>query len=750
MSDHKNLNPQQLEAVMHMVGPLLVFAGAGSGKTRVLTYRVLHLMEQGVDPFNIIAITFTNKAAKEMRERISTLSRDGDQVWVSTFHAACMRILRREIVALDYDNNFSIYDSQDSDRLIKECIKELNLDDKQYPPRSISATISAQKNELISAAEYEQKTAGHYRESKIADVYCLYQKKLKARNALDFDDIIFQTVVLLTNNENIRKKYQTRFQHILVDEYQDTNNAQYKLINLLVNENMNICVVGDDDQSIYGWRGANIENILRFEKDYPSAKVVKLEENYRSSQTILDAANAVIARNTTRATKTLHTNNDMGSSIKLFPAGTDREEATFVTRTILELTKADANYSNFAVLYRTNAQSRAIEDQLIMEGIPYRLYGGVRFYERMEIKDILAYLRVIYNPQDDIAILRIINVPRRGIGNVTITKLQQYAAQNDMPIMQVLANSNRIADLKNKKLKDFYDFLQECIEFSAVNSVSKLMDKILDETGYYESLKDGTPDGEARLENIDELKAKAYQYEREAYEATLGNFLEEVALVADIDNYNESADAISLMTIHSAKGLEFNNVFVVGLEENIFPSTQAVQSESPAAVEEERRLCYVAFTRARQRLYVSHARRRLRYDGYVSNPISRFLKEVPDICIERATINGNVHVGLASVREPFGAGISMHRPFRQSLIVPAKASHPVYKTGDRVFQARNGVGTVIMIEKKGADFEITIHFDGKNKPSKFLSTLSNIVPYNPNKHRPYVYDELLSLKIEED
>ena len=736
MSYLKNLNPSQQKAVLHTSGPLLIFAGAGSGKTRVLTYRVAHLIQQGVDPYHIIAITFTNKAANEMKERIVAITPEGDQVWVSTFHSACTRILRREIKALDYDSNFTIYDSQDSDRLIKECIKELNIDDKMYPPKKMAAEISTQKNELVSAAEYERKTAGQYRESKIADIYALYQKKLKARNALDFDDIIFQTVTLLTHREDVRSKYQSRFRYIMVDEYQDTNHAQYKLVSLLVGEGQNICVVGDDDQSIYGWRGANIENILRFENDYPSAKVVKLEENYRSTKTILDVANAVISKNESRAQKTLFTQNDAGLKVRLYPAANDREEGNFVVRAIAEQAKTTPMYSDFAVLYRTNAQSRVIEDQLVMAGIPYRLFGGVRFYERMEIKDILAYLRAIYNPQDDLALARIINVPRRGIGNTTITKLQDYAARYDMSLSQALASSNRVPDLKNNKLKDFADFMAKCAKYATENPVSKLLDKILKETGYYESLKDGTPDGDTRRENIDELKAKAYQYERDNFDASLGSFLEEVALVADIDNYNESSDAVSLMTIHSAKGLEFNTVFIVGMEETVFPSSQATFSDSPSAVEEERRLCYVGFTRAKQLLFVSYAKRRLRFDGFTANPPSRFLKDIPSKLCETVTINGNPNIMLSGMITPLGAGTSQHRPFQNRSIVFPTGEHPEYRAGDKIFQPVHGVGTVTMIEKKGADFEVTVIFDKNKRKRKFLSTLSQIELYDEDKHNP--------------
>ena len=738
------LNPAQREAVLHTEGPLLVFAGAGSGKTRVLTYRVAHLTEQGIDPFHIIAITFTNKAATEMRERIGAITPMGEQVWVSTFHAACTRILRREIDALGYGSGFTIYDAQDSERLIKECIKELKLDDKDYPPRKIAATISAQKNELISPCEYERVTAGYYRESKIADVYVLYQKKLVASNALDFDDIIVQTVNLLTHHEHVRSKYQNRFRYVLVDEYQDTNHAQYRLVNLLVGDAHNICVVGDDDQSIYGWRGANIENILRFEKDYPNAKIVKLEENYRSTQHILDAANAVISRNDNRAAKSLWTKNDKGVPLKLYTAGTDREEGAFVAGVIGQMVQEGAQYSDFAVLYRTNAQSRIMEDQLVMHGMPYRLFGGVRFYERMEIKDVLAYLKAVNNPADDLAYTRIINVPRRGIGTTTISKVQEYAAINGIPFSQALAQSEQIPGMKNKKLKDFSGFMTSCIETAKDSPVSVLMEKILSETGYYQGLNDGTIEGEGRMENVDELMAKARQFERESEDMSLGRFLEDVALVADIDNYEEDSGAVSLMTLHSAKGLEFDNVFMVGMEENIFPSSRAIAEASKADLEEERRLCYVGFTRARKILHVSHAQRRLRYDGFVSNPPSRFLKEVPEEYVEPVNMYGKPRQRKTSV---FSQNI-LQAPLSQNItssprrnlqlsdrVLPfPKAGPPDYEVGDIVVQPMHGIGKVVGLNAAGADYEVTVLFDKTKKARKFFAALSRMEKYDEGLH----------------
>ncbi|MCL2378227.1 MAG: UvrD-helicase domain-containing protein [Defluviitaleaceae bacterium] len=751
------LNPAQREAVLHTEGPLLVFAGAGSGKTRVLTYRVAHLIEKGVDPYHIIAITFTNKAASEMRERISAITPLGEQVWVSTFHAACTRILRREIDALGYGSGFTIYDAADSERLIKECIKELNLNDKDYPPRKLSEVISTQKNELITPQEFEAQTAGYYRDSNMAEVYTLYQKKLKASNALDFDDIIMQTVNLLTNHENVRNKYQNRFRYVLIDEYQDTNHAQYRLVNLLVGSVHNICVVGDDDQSIYGWRGANIENILNFEKDYPNAKIIKLEENYRSTQRILNAANAVISKNDNRATKNLWTQNNEGPLIKLHTAASDKEEGAFVANVIKTMTMEDATYSDFAVLYRTNAQSRAIEDQLVLQGLPYRLFGGVRFYERMEIKDVLSYLKAINNPADDLAYTRIINVPRRGIGATTITKIQNYAAEMGIPFSQAMADSDKIPGLKNKGIKDFAGFMAECAEFAKHKPVSALMTKILEETGYYRNLNDGTIEGEGRMENVDELLSKASQFERESEDSTLGRFLEDVALVADIDSYQEDSGAVSLMTLHSAKGLEFNTVFVVGMEENIFPSSRAARGEDPTALEEERRLCYVGFTRARQSLYISHAMKRLRYDGFHNNPPSRFLKDVPVLQLEQVNMFGRSRQrvtpshGLqdsqqreAMLRQapPQREVISRQAPpqprkiiqFPEKLNQTTNVQHPSYNVGDIVIQPIHGIGKVTEMKASGPDYEVTVYLYKAKRNRKYISKFSNLEKYDEDKH----------------
>jgi len=710
MSDYlNNLNSAQKEAVLHMDGPLLIFAGAGSGKTRVLTYRIIRLLEQGIDPYHIIAITFTNKAAKEMQERVHALSPIGDQIWVSTFHAACTRILRRESETLGFAKGFSIYDTQDSLRLIKECIKELNLSEAYYTPRAVAQTISAQKNELITPKEYEKSVAGNYRESNIADIYTRYQEALANMNALDFDDIIFKTVDLFQNHADIRSKYQNRFRYVLVDEYQDTNHAQYKLVNLLSGYAQNLCVVGDDDQSIYGWRGANVENILQFEKDYPSAKIVKLEENYRSTQTILDAANDVISNNSQRAEKRLWTENDCGGAVRVYLASNERDEGAFIARTIKEeVARGSARFNDYAVLYRANAQSRSVEDALVAANVPYRIFGGVRFYEHMEIKDILAYLKAINNPADDIAHLRIINVPKRGIGAATVTKVQAYALQYGLPFAQAMTRTADIPGLGKKAapVAAFAGFMLELSNYAVENSVPALIKKILSQTKYLEMFSDGTPEGEERIANVMELIATANTFEKESEDKSLGKFLEDVALVADIDNYQETANAVSLMTMHSAKGLEFNAVFVVGMEEYLFPSSRSIESGGEAEMEEERRLCYVGFTRARQLLYLSHAISRMRYDKITRNPPSRFLSEVNPQRLVPVNTFGKV--------KDF-APKKVERP-ESNQNLPAPKTPLNFKIGSRVRMGKYGVGEVVAITPAGADYEITINFEtGKKK-----------------------------------
>ncbi|MCL2839707.1 MAG: UvrD-helicase domain-containing protein [Defluviitaleaceae bacterium] len=712
------LNPSQQKAALHKDGPLLIFAGAGSGKTRVLTYRVAHLINEGIDPYHMIAITFTNKAAKEMRERITAITPLGEQVWVSTFHAACTRILRREIEALGYDRAFSIYDTADTTRLLKECIKDKNLSDTHYPVKYVQQVISGQKNELISPRDYERLVAGNFRESNIADVYAMYQDRLKASNALDFDDIIFQTVELLKNHEDIRQKYQNRFRYVMVDEYQDTNHAQYELVRLISGYAQNLCVVGDDDQSIYGWRGADIKNILRFETDYPGAAVVKLEQNYRSSQTILDAANAVISINESRASKRLWTENGKGQQIRLYTSVDERDEGAFVARTISEEVRQGASLNDFAILYRTNAQSRGVEDQLVMAGIPYRIFGGTRFYEHMEIKDILSYLKAINNPADDMAFLRIINVPRRGIGAATINKIQVHAIETGTTFYHAITHADQVSGLGKKAVdvKKFADYMAECADYTAEHSVADLIRKILDDTDYLSAIVDGTPEGEEREANIKELLAKARAFENESEDTSLAKFLEDVALVADIDNYQEDANAVALMTLHSAKGLEFNSVFMVGFEDNLFPSSRSIDSGQDHEMEEERRLCYVGFTRARKVLYISHAISRRRFDHIARNAPSRFLAEVPKECIIPVNAYGKPRENAQ--RPMMSSPVSHQKPkpaFQMPKAsptrpIPTKTNLPNYKVGDKINNAKYGQGQIMAIEPAGADYEVTIQF----------------------------------------
>jgi len=728
-----NLNPMQQEAVLHRNGPLLIFAGAGSGKTRVLTYRIAHLIESGVDPYHILAITFTNKAAREMRERVAALIPEGDRCWVATFHSTCVRILRREIDRLGYNTRFSIFDTSDSERLLKSVLQELNLSEKHYPVRYVSGIISNQKNELVTPYDFTREFAGDFTMSNIADAYALYQKKLKANNALDFDDIIFRTVELFEQVPEVLSRYQERFQYVMVDEYQDTNTAQYHLITLLAGARQNLCVVGDDDQSIYGWRGANIQNILSFERDFPDTRVIKLEQNYRSTQNILNAANKVVQHNFTRSNKALWTENIDGDKIKVHKAASDGEEAHFVSETIKEQVKNGAKYNDFAVLYRNNAQSRAVEDRLVMAGLPYRLYGGVRFYERMEVKDVLAYLKAIDNPSDDIAWGRIINVPRRGIGETTIKKVMEYAAQADIPLSAAAGDAGEISGLNKKavsSLEAFAKLMDGFILFSSTHSITELLQKILDDTGYLLNLADGTPEAEGRVENVQELCAKAFQFEAarlEPEERGLSAFLEDVALVADIDNYEEGADTISLLTLHSAKGLEFPQVFLVGFEEGLFPSYRSVTSSNMNDLEEERRLCYVGITRARQILYLCWAVRRYQYGREVHSTSSRFLKEIPRQCYENVLMPGQSRPVIAQM--PMSprriAGEKRVNPYKQEIPAP-KDQQLAFNVGDRVRQMKYGSGVVKAINPAGADYEITVDFERAGE-KKIMANLSRLV-----------------------
>ena len=725
-----NLNPSQKEAVLYTDGPLLIFAGAGSGKTRVLTARIAHLIESGINPRNILAITFTNKAAKEMRERVEAITPLGGYVWVSTFHSACTRILRFEIELLGYEKGFSIYDTSDSERLLKDCIGELNLSDTHYNAKAILSVISSQKNELITPEEYETYAGGDYREGNIADVYTLYQKKLKAANALDFDDIIMKLVELFQTNEHVLRKWQSRFHYVMVDEYQDTNRAQYVLVNLLAGYARNLCVVGDDDQSIYGWRGADIMNILHFANDYPDAKIIKLEQNYRCTKIILEAANAVIAGNMQREEKKLWTDNNRGERIKIYPASDDRDEAAFAARIISQEVSKGAKYNDFAMLYRMNAQSRALEEQLVYAGIPYRIFSGVKFYDRMEIKDILAYLKAINNPADDMAAIRIINVPKRGIGQTSINKIQTYALTHGKSFIEAVNGAMQIEALGKKSLeiKKFGEMLDDFAEFAASNTILDLLLKIIDETGYSMMFEDGSTEGKERIENIKELIAKAQVFVEDSDDTSLGKFLEDVALVADIDGYEEDVEAVSLMTLHSAKGLEFNAVLIAGFEEHIFPTSRSIDSIDQKDMEEERRLCYVGITRAKKQLYLMRAYMRRRFDRLVNNAPSRFLHEIPAELITDVNMYGDEksfqHSKERKLVNPLQPLVTQN--LRPSIARPVpKIDPPDFEVGDKIKQPKHGIGVVVSIDPAGADYEVTVDFPEKGR-RKFMSSLAKL------------------------
>lgn len=735
MSLIASLNPMQQEAVSYTEGPLLLLAGAGSGKTRVLTNRIAYMIEKGVDPYNILAITFTNKAAREMKERVNELV-GSDAVWVSTFHSTCVRILRREIQHIGYENSFTIYDADDSLRLIKECIREVNLNEKQYTPKSVQGVIGAQKDELIGPISFARESESDFRMSQIAKVYTLYQKRLKANNSLDFDDIIFLTVRLFIERPDILEKYQNRFTYIMVDEYQDTNTAQYKLIKLLAEKNQNLCVVGDDDQSIYGWRGANISNILDFEKDFKNAKVIKLEQNYRSTKNILSAANAVILNNFSRKNKSLWTENEEGKNINYIKSANDMEEGLFVAHTIKKHMESGGKLSEIAVLYRQNALSRSIEDQLVKNNIPYKIYGGVKFYDRKEIKDILSYLRSMYNSFDDIALKRIINTPKRGIGDSTVNKIAQFASEHELSFFDAMRSFECLEELgtRGKKIKEFVDLLEELKAYAENNSVTKIIEFVLERTGYLLELKaEGTDEAAGRIENIDELINKAYEFEKASEDASLPAFLEEVSLVADIDGMDESSDNVSLMTMHSSKGLEFPTVFIIGFEENIFPSYRSVFSGDLKDLEEERRLCYVGITRAEKSLYLSSATQRMQHGQIICNAPSRFLKEIPANIItqdikslkqkestEKPLIRSTVVSARENIKGSFGG-----KSYKAAPIPAPKDIVLDFQVGDKVKQIKYGVGIVKEIKPAGADYEVSVEFPAAGV-KKFMAHFSKL------------------------
>ncbi|MCL6589449.1 MAG: DNA helicase PcrA [Firmicutes bacterium] len=726
-----NLNGPQREAVCHTEGPLLILAGAGSGKTRVLTHRIAQLLMKGVPPWQILAVTFTNKAAQEMRERVMRLVGPGaNSIWVSTFHTACVRILRQEIPHLGYDKNFVIFDSQDQQVVIKNALKELNLSDKNYQPKSMLGAISKAKNELIGPDEYGRKAADFWANT-VARVYQLYQRKLHSNNGLDFDDLIMYTVRIFREFPQVLEKYQERFRYILVDEYQDTNHAQYALVNLLAKRYRNLCVVGDDDQSIYSFRCADIRNILEFERDFPEVTIIKLEQNYRSTKNILNTANSVIQNNRERKSKSLWTENATGDKIRIFQAPDEREEARFVAEEIRRLvSETGLHYNEIALLYRTNAQSRSFEEALIQRGLPYRVIGGFRFYERKEIKDILAYLRLIYNPKDKVSLARIINVPKRGIGEASFERFLSFLEDNQYTIPEGFAHLAEIPGLNTRginPLQDFYQKLLRWVNIRETSTVRELTEAVLKESGYLAGLRsEGTFEAQARLENLDEFLNLAAEFEKESDDQSLAAFLETVALVADVDSYQEDNDSLVLMTLHSAKGLEFPVVFLVGMEEGLFPHNRAVTEAGE--LEEERRLCYVGITRAKQLLYLTYAEMRLMYGQLNSSIPSRFLMELPkeSIMILKGATGGNQELAKPSPATLTGPLRTARQGIQHSKEPAAPLTHragdwDLFQPGTRVNHPKWGIGTIITKEGTGSGAQVKVAFPGLGIKSLILS-----------------------------
>lgn len=786
MSIYDTLNPMQKEAVLHTEGPLLILAGAGSGKTRVLTHRIAYLIEEKeVNPWNILAITFTNKAAGEMRERVDSLVGFGaESIWVSTFHSTCVRILRRYIEHLGYTTSFSIYDSDDQKTLMKQVFKTLDIDTKQYKERSVLGIISSAKDKLISPEEFLLNAGQDFRQKKVGEIYREYQNQLKKNNALDFDDLIVKTVELFQNDSQILDYYQERFRYIMVDEYQDTNTAQFKLISLLASKYGNLCVVGDDDQSIYRFRGADIENILSFEQTFPGARVIKLEQNYRSTQNILDAANGVIRHNRGRKEKSLWTANGTGDEILFKQFDDARDEADYIARQIRD---SEFSYQDQAVLYRTNAQSRLLEERCIFYNVPYRLVGGVNFYQRKEIKDILAYLKTVANGVDDLSVLRIINVPKRGIGATSMGRVTMFASEHGMSLYSALREARMVPGL-GKAVEKIGRFISqmECFRAMAQSeeySIQDLIEAILEETGYEEELKaEGEIEAETRIENIQELINKAAAYEEDSQHPSLDEFLEQVALVADIDNVDSSEDRVTLMTLHSAKGLEFPKVYLAGMEDGLFPGMMAVSSDDPTDMEEERRLCYVGITRAKKELVITAARKRMTHGETRYCKPSRFVEEIPAELLKEERLEpvlgsargadsfggasgrfgageeglpwnqpgsgtvstfgkgynayaskttgfGTANAGFKGGKGGLGSGQSFgtNPGFGKSFTVQ-KAASLDYKEGDRVHHDRFGDGTVKEIVDGARDYEVTVEFDtgGQRKMMACFAKLKKI------------------------
>ena len=757
MSIYDTLNKEQKQAVTTVDGPLLLLAGAGSGKTRVLTHRIAYLIdEMGVSPWNILAITFTNKAAGEMRERVDNLVGFGaDQIWVSTFHSACMRILRRHIDRLGFDNGFTIYDTDDQKVVVKTICKQLNIDPKLYKERDIMRAISSAKDKLVSVREYELEAIGDYNKAVYAKVYREYQEAMQKNNALDFDDIIVKTVELFKSCPEVLESYQERFQYIMVDEYQDTNIAQFELVRLLAGKYRNLCVVGDDDQSIYRFRGANIRNILDFEKHFPEAKVIKLEQNYRSTQSILDAANAVIQNNVGRKDKALWTDRGAGNKIHLRQFDNAYEEAEYIADDVARKVKKEgAQYKDCAVLYRTNAQARLLEERMIMEGIPYDVVGGTNFYARMEVKDILAYLKTIDNGRDEVALRRIINVPKRGIGPATLDKLEDYALLHDISLYEAMKRADDVMGLgkTTAKIRPFVHLIEGFRKHLREQTreerltVAELIKEIVEEINYSDYLQDYDDEGfEDRLQNVDELVNKAVSYQEAHEEPNLTGFLEDVALVAEIDNVDGNDDKVLLLTLHSAKGLEFPYVYLAGMEDGLFPSYMTIMSDDSEDVEEERRLAYVGITRAMNDLTLTYARMRMTRGETQYNPISRFVREIPAALLDntlpgqrrqddrlpdretlfdprpkaivrpRVTAQADkpfIAKGIGSLNQI--AGITKGAPVQPAGVLE-------YVEGDRVCHVKYGEGTVLKIENEPRDYKVTVNFDRAGQKIMYAS-----------------------------
>ena len=766
MSIYDTLNREQKEAVMETEGSLLLLAGAGSGKTRCITHRIAYLIDEcGVKPWNILAITFTNKAAGEMRERVDKLVGFGaDQVWVSTFHSLCVRILRRHIDRLGFENGFTIYDADDQKTVMKGICKRLNIDTKTYKERVLLGAISSAKDELISVREYELDAANDFGKAVYAKAYREYQETLQKNNALDFDDLIVKTVELFKNCPEILDSYQERFQYIMVDEYQDTNTAQFELVKLLAQKHRNLCVVGDDDQSIYKFRGANIRNILDFEKYFPEAKVIKLEQNYRSTQSILDAANAVISNNEGRKDKALWTDRGAGNKIHFRSFDNAYEEAEFIAEDICKKVKKEgAAYKDCAVLYRTNAQARLLEERMIMEGVPYNVVGGTNFYARAEIKDILAYLKTVDNGRDEVAVRRILNVPKRGIGAATVEKLEDYAQMRDIGLYDAMELADEIMSLGKTaaKIRSFVQLIRGFRKEALTLSVAELIQHIVEKIGYAEYLQDNyDEDGDDRLENVEELITKAVNYQETHEEPNLTDFLAEVALVAEIDNVAEDDNRVLLMTLHSAKGLEFPNVYLAGMEDGLFPSYMTIMSEDHSDIEEERRLAYVGITRAMNDLTITYARMRMTKGETKYNPLSRFVREIPEDLLDdtvpaRKTSSESREMlenllGLGGRKT--GASEKAAYDFRPKATlkpkVTAQADKPYiargigglnqlagvskgagvsltgelsYGIGDRVSHIKYGEGTVLNLVKEPRDYKVTVDFDRAGQKIMYAS-----------------------------